>query len=189
MFDILAGIVGLAYFLSISIATRQHFKSDRYPLGMYVISTLSLVGLTVFLTLAFQGQLVFVGACLALTLVAQALFAWAIRHSRDKRLTLALDDEMQSETIIRTGPWRYMRHPFLRLLHDLLAGLCAGDTAPDIGDCVPDAFRHIHLFRSARGTRAEFGPPPQRLHRISRNRWLFLSKTPAQGLISCRPAT
>jgi protein-S-isoprenylcysteine O-methyltransferase Ste14 len=112
MFDILAGIVGLAYFLSISIATRQHFKSGRYPLGMYVISTLSLVGLTVFLTLAFQGQLVFVGACLALTLVAQALFAWAIRHSRDKRLTLALDDEMQSETIIRTGPWRYMRHPF-----------------------------------------------------------------------------
>ena len=112
MFDFLTGIVGLAYFLSISIATRQHFNSDKYPRGMYVISALSLVGLIVFLALAFLGQLIFTGASLALILFAQALFTWAIRHSRDKQLTLAVDDQMQSATIIRTGPWRYMRHPF-----------------------------------------------------------------------------
>ena len=35
-----------------------------------------------------------------------------MRHSKNKGLTLALDEQMQSESIITTGPWRYMRHPF-----------------------------------------------------------------------------
>ena len=112
MFDYLAGVLGLGYFLSISIATRQHFESKSYPVGMYVISALSLVGLATFLWFAFRNSLVFTGLSLALILAAQILFVWAIRHSRKARLTLALDDQMQSETIIKTGPWRYMRHPF-----------------------------------------------------------------------------
>src|SRR6056297_1375625 len=112
MFDFLTGVVGLVYFVSISVATRQHFRSDRYPLGMYVISALSLAGLGTFLGLAFRGELVFAGLSLALVVAAQGLFVWAVRHSRNRNLTLAMDTEMQSETIIRTGPWRYMRHPF-----------------------------------------------------------------------------
>lgn len=112
MFDVLTGLVGLVYFLWISIATRQHFRSERYPLGMYVISALSLTGLLPFLYFAVRGELVFPGLSLVLILLALALFVWAIRHSRNCQLTLAMDDEMQSESIIRTGPWRFMRHPF-----------------------------------------------------------------------------
>jgi protein-S-isoprenylcysteine O-methyltransferase Ste14 len=112
MFDFLTGLVGLVYFLSISVATRQHFRSQRYPLGMYVISVLSLVGLATFLVIAFRAQLIFAGASLALIVAAQGLFFWAVRHSRNRNLTLAMDTDMQSESIIRTGPWRYMRHPF-----------------------------------------------------------------------------
>jgi protein-S-isoprenylcysteine O-methyltransferase Ste14 len=112
MFDFVTGLVGLLYFVSISIATKQHFRSDHYPAGMYVISGLSLVGLVTFLVFAFNGQLVFTGLCLGLILIAQGLFAWAVHHSKEADLALALDDKMQSNRIIRTGPWRYMRHPF-----------------------------------------------------------------------------
>jgi protein-S-isoprenylcysteine O-methyltransferase Ste14 len=112
MFDFLTGLVGLAYFLSISVATKQHFKSDAYPVGMYLISALSLAGLMTFLFHAFRYELVFAGVTLGLILAAQALFVWSIRHSRTAGLTLALDTEMQSQKIIKTGPWRYMRHPF-----------------------------------------------------------------------------
>lgn len=112
MFDVLTGLVGLAYFLWISVATRQHFRSDRYPIGMYVISALSLMGLMPFLYFAFRGELAFSVPSLVLILLALALFVWAIRHSRNRQLTLAMDGQMQSESIIRTGPWRYMRHPF-----------------------------------------------------------------------------
>lgn len=112
MFDFFTGLVGLVYFLSISVATKQHFRSEKYPLGMYVISVLSLVGLATFLVIAFRAQLIFAGASFTLIVAAQGLFLWAVRHSRNRNLTLALDTEMQSETIIRTGPWRYMRHPF-----------------------------------------------------------------------------
>jgi protein-S-isoprenylcysteine O-methyltransferase Ste14 len=112
MFDFLTGVVGLGYFLSISIATKQHFRSDKVPFGMYVISAVSLVGLITFLTFAFRDQLIFAGLSLALIVFAQILFVWAMRHSRKEELTLALDPEMQSESIIKTGPWRYMRHPF-----------------------------------------------------------------------------
>jgi protein-S-isoprenylcysteine O-methyltransferase Ste14 len=79
---------------------------------MYVISAVSLVGLVTFLVFAFRGQLVFTGLSLGLILIAQALFIWAILHSRGAKLTLAMDEQMQSGRIIRTGPWRYMRHPF-----------------------------------------------------------------------------
>ncbi len=112
MFDFVTGLIGLAYFLSISIATRQHFRSDSYPAGMYVISALSLVGLGTFLYFAFRSELIFTGLTLVLILIAQGLFTWAMRHSKNKGLTLALDEQMQSESIITTGPWRYMRHPF-----------------------------------------------------------------------------
>lgn len=112
MTQFITGLTGLLYFLSISLATRQHFRSDRYPPGMYVISTLSLVGIFTFLIRAFWQQLSFVPLTVSMILCAFGLFVWSIRHSRDHQLSLALDTDMQSSQIIRTGPWKYMRHPF-----------------------------------------------------------------------------
>lgn len=112
MFDYLVGILGFAYFASISLATKQHFRSERYPAGMYVISMLSLLGIGVLMWHAAQQAIVLVGPCLALIVAAQGLFAWAIRHSRNRNLKLALDSDPAVEGLIKTGPWRYMRHPF-----------------------------------------------------------------------------
>lgn len=112
MFEILIGLVGLGYFAAISLATRRHFKSGRYPAGMFLISALSVAGITVFALHAFWLGLHFQVLALPMILVAFALFEWAIRHSRNGVLALAFDTESQSERIIDTGPWRYMRHPF-----------------------------------------------------------------------------
>ncbi len=112
MLDSLTGAIALAYFLMISMATKQHFSSSTYPVGMYVISILSLVGLFSYVASAFSQELVFPFVALALMLAATALFLWAAKSSRDKKLSLAFDDTVKIEGIITYGPWRYVRHPF-----------------------------------------------------------------------------
>lgn len=112
MFDFLTGLAALAYFLVISAATKQHFASEKYPLGMYLISILSLVGLFAFLVHAFVWSLDFTVVSFVLIGVAFGLFLWAVQHSRQKNLSLAFDTETRIDGIITTGPWRYVRHPF-----------------------------------------------------------------------------
>jgi protein-S-isoprenylcysteine O-methyltransferase Ste14 len=112
VFDFLIGLVALTYFLVISAATRQHFASEKFPRGMYVISLLSLIGLFAFLMHAFLWELEFAVTSLVLIGLAFALFLWAARHSRQKNLSLAFDEDIKVDGIITTGPWRYVRHPF-----------------------------------------------------------------------------
>lgn len=110
--DYVTGFFALSYFLTISAATKQHFVSDRYPLGMYLISGLSLVGIITFLLHAFLGDLTYYVGPLVLMTTAFALFLWAARHSARKKLSLAFDEETKVDGIITTGPWRLIRHPF-----------------------------------------------------------------------------
>jgi protein-S-isoprenylcysteine O-methyltransferase Ste14 len=110
--DLVAGWLALAYFLMISAATKQHFKSEKYPLGMYVISAVSLIGLFTFLIHAFFEALIFSVATLAMMIPAFVLFIWAAKHSQQKKLSLAFDDETKIDGIITSGPWAYVRHPF-----------------------------------------------------------------------------
>ena len=110
--NIVAGLVAFSYFVSISIATRQHFSSEKYPLGMYLISALSIVGLYLFMRFAFVFALNNFAVSAALILIAFALFFWALKHSRAKKLSLAFDEETRIDGIIVSGPWKYVRHPF-----------------------------------------------------------------------------
>lgn len=112
MIDALIGMVSLVYFAAISIATRRHFKPARYPLGMFVISAASVFAISSFALHAFWLGLHFRALALLLILAAFALFSWAVRHSRDGKLALAFDTQNESEAVINTGPWQYMRHPF-----------------------------------------------------------------------------
>ena len=108
----LAGAVGLAYFLMISAATKQHFVSDRFPIGMYVVSAISLIGLFTFLLHAFVGTVNYAAGVLAIIVSSGVLFYWSIRHSKSQRLSLAFDDTIKISGIITSGPWKYIRHPF-----------------------------------------------------------------------------
>ena len=110
--DFLVGLIALLYFLMISAATKQHFVSEKYPSGMYLISILSLVGIVTFVAHAFVWGLTYTAAPLILIPCALALFIWATRHSDKRNLSLAFDDTSKVDGIITQGPWKYVRHPF-----------------------------------------------------------------------------
>ncbi|QQA43392.1 methyltransferase family protein [Pelagovum pacificum] len=146
--DFFAGLVALAYFVMISAATRQHFTSEKYPLGMYLISGLSLIGLFVFLLLAFYGNLMFSFAALVLMVPAFALFLWATRHSR-KKLSLAFDNETKGDGIITSGPWKYIRHPFYSS-YIIFWLACAIGTAHPASIAVFGTLLFVYLYSAKR---------------------------------------
>jgi hypothetical protein len=53
LINFVTGFAALAYFMMIAAATKQHFNSDKYPMGMFLISTLSLIGVSTFMAFAF----------------------------------------------------------------------------------------------------------------------------------------
>ena len=153
LIEYLAGFVALAYFLMISAATKQHFVSEKYPLGMYIISFLSLVGLFTFLLHAFLWDLNFSAAALALIFVAFALFIWAARHSQKKNLSLAFDEETKINEIIMSGPWKYVRHPFYASYVLFWTGCALGTTHPT-SVVVAVSLLFIYVYSAVREERA-----------------------------------
>lgn len=112
LINFLTGFVALAYFVMIAAATRQHFTAEKYPVGMHLISLLSLIGVSVFMAHAFLWTVNAPAAVLTLFMTAFALFLWAAKHSKDTQLGLAFADDVKSDNIITSGPWQYFRHPF-----------------------------------------------------------------------------
>ncbi|MCF7702441.1 methyltransferase family protein [Loktanella sp. M215] len=155
------GLAALAYFLVIAAATKQHFTSETYPIGMVLISTLSLVGLSVFMAHAFLWTLDFPAIVFGMILAASALFAWAIKHSRDCRLSLAFDEDLKIDGIITTGPWRYVRHPFYTS-YVLFWSACALGTThmASVTVCVTLVFIYVYSAIKEEGVlrRSTHGP-------------------------------
>jgi protein-S-isoprenylcysteine O-methyltransferase Ste14 len=110
--NFLTGFVALAYFVMIAAATRQHFTAEKYPMGMHLISFLSLIGVSVFMAHAFLWTLNAPATVLTLFITAFALFLWAAKHSKDTQLGLAFASDVKSDNIITSRPWQYFRHPF-----------------------------------------------------------------------------
>jgi len=108
----LIGILGAVYFYLITNATRHHFTSQEYPLGMYIISIISLVGIIVLLIHSFWLGTSFEAASLVVMSLSTALFLWAVKGSRRHGLKLAFDTDRDTNSLVREGPWRYTRHPF-----------------------------------------------------------------------------
>jgi len=106
-------LLGFTCFALFSWGVRGHFRSTgTMPLGMQVVSGLSLAGF-----LWFVERLVFRpaggGWPLAVILFAGglALFGWAVRATAKTPPTLAFADDEPS-FLLRHGPYRHVRHPF-----------------------------------------------------------------------------
>ena len=144
-FDVVIGLAALAYFLVIAAATKQHFSSEKYPVGMMLISTISLVGISVFMAHAFLTSLEYRALVFGMILAAAALFAWAIRHSHNRRLSLAFDEDLNIDGIITTGPWHYVRHPFYSSYALFWCACALGTThVASITVCVTLVFIYIY---------------------------------------------
>ncbi len=92
---------------------RGHFASVKVPLGMKLVSALSLLG---FITYLHEiGQAVDPNWRLAvaffLQILAGGLFVWACAATRAHRPEMAFSDARPA-TLFSAGPYRIVRHPF-----------------------------------------------------------------------------
>jgi protein-S-isoprenylcysteine O-methyltransferase Ste14 len=145
LINFVTGFAALAYFMMIAAATKQHFNSDKYPMGMFLISTLSLIGVSTFMAFAFLFTLRDPVIILALIAVAFAIFIWAARHSGRKQLRLAFANDFETSGIITSGPWRYIRHPFY-VSYVIFWFACARGTGHVVSLIVFDALLIIYVY-------------------------------------------
>ena len=91
---------------------KGHFRSEKMPLGMIVISVLSVLSFIAFAVSVLQMER---SGWIALGLVLQALslvlFIGAVRATRATRLTLIGDDDVPT-FLVAGGPYKWVRHPF-----------------------------------------------------------------------------
>jgi protein-S-isoprenylcysteine O-methyltransferase Ste14 len=94
-------------------AARHHFVSKTWAVGTRFVTTLSLIGLFGFVNLMTIGTsppLALRPAALIFGASA-ALFFWAIKVSRGVALNRVFVPAAP-DTILKTGPYAYVRHPF-----------------------------------------------------------------------------
>ena len=113
---LLDAICKFILFLIFCYASYRHFTRDiSEPLGMRFIRISSLVLiLTNIIALIFFNEnigafLLFLSSILFI--VSLLLFTWCLITTRNKLLRLAYSDT-SSDSLIISGPYRYLRHPF-----------------------------------------------------------------------------
>lgn len=106
-------ILGCGSFAGFVWATRWHFVlHGPLPAGMRAIIALSFAG-----AVWFAARVVLSGtgpgapAAIVLMSVGLVLFIWAVKATRTHRLPIAFAGD-QPAFIYRSGPFRYVRHPF-----------------------------------------------------------------------------
>lgn len=104
---------GVAIFAAVALAVTFHFKSDQQPAKFTLLSVLSAANIFIFgreLWLHPKHP-AYLASAVCLFIVAAALFIASIQASRSAQLKLIFDPRKPS-FILRTGPYRYIRHPF-----------------------------------------------------------------------------
>ena len=103
----------LCYPTKAAVVVRGHLSSAATPREVRFVIVVSYVGLAAFIYLMLRDEhaISALVAALAIFVASLALFLWAAKTSRSKRLRLAFDPE-SPRSVVRTGPYRYIRHPF-----------------------------------------------------------------------------
>ncbi|HKN26431.1 MAG TPA: isoprenylcysteine carboxylmethyltransferase family protein [Roseiarcus sp.] len=111
--SLLLAVAAIFNFGGFAWAVRGHFVSARMPLGMKVVSALSVIG--------FLGYLLDIGnatvppwriaIAFGLQALAGGLFLWACAATRRTRPEMAFS-RSEPTLLFKTGPYRFVRHPF-----------------------------------------------------------------------------
>jgi protein-S-isoprenylcysteine O-methyltransferase Ste14 len=111
--DLLISVVSLVVVGQFALALRTHFTSPKMSIGAQVISLAVVLATIGFLFLLWRDvQPVWAQiAGLGIELAGTALFWWAVRASRKARLRFAFDEE-HPDSLLTSGPYRIVRHPF-----------------------------------------------------------------------------
>ncbi len=111
--DKLVLIFGLLCYLTMGAVVRRHFASATTPpvTRLSIIASYGGIAAFVYLTLRDPHAVAARVAALAIFATSLTLFLWAAKTTRSERLRLAFDPGSPG-SVVRTGPYRYIRHPF-----------------------------------------------------------------------------
>jgi protein-S-isoprenylcysteine O-methyltransferase Ste14 len=106
-------IVGLFVYVLMALVARTHFASTTWPRAALLARIPSDLGVLTFAYLMWRDRHSSATLALALGLFAAsiALLLWSRATTRALRLRIAFDPE-PPHTVMRDGPYRYIRHPF-----------------------------------------------------------------------------
>ena len=104
---------GVLLFIAFWAAVKLHFTADVWTRATVVVSAISGLGLAIFIYELASAQKPLSALQIGLLLFAAsaALFAWALTASRHQEFN-SVFAETQARPIVRSGPFRYIRHPF-----------------------------------------------------------------------------
>jgi protein-S-isoprenylcysteine O-methyltransferase Ste14 len=127
LFDIL--LTGLSIFVigSHAVLGKGHFKSAKMPAGANIVSASVLTTLAVFLILLWTNEAPIWAQLLALILEGLGLWLFfrTIAASRDRALHFAFDTD-NPVSLVTSGPYNYVRHPFYTSYLIFWTGLALG---------------------------------------------------------------
>lgn len=147
MLDLLVTAIILATLGAYVWSASAHFRSDRLEAGAKLIAVMVFGTATLYAWLIWsveQNRAVQL-AGLAIQCLAFALFWWTIAETRKARLLAAFTDG-DPQSLITTGPYRYVRHPFYT---SYILFWCGGALATGVWWTVLPAAIMITIYRRA----------------------------------------
>jgi protein-S-isoprenylcysteine O-methyltransferase Ste14 len=125
--DILLTALSAVVIGSHAIVGKGHFKSRQMPLGANLVSATVLTSLAICLFLLWTTEAPLAAQIAALVLEAFALWLFfrTTAASRERALHFAFDPD-NPVSLVTTGPYRYVRHPFYTSYLIFWTGLALG---------------------------------------------------------------
>lgn len=106
-------VVGILSYLTMAVVVRRHFSAMTWPREAMVTRIISDVGMIAFVWLMWRERhpLTSLAISLLLFVACLALLLWTARTTAASQLRVAFDPTLPGG-VIRTGPYRLIRHPF-----------------------------------------------------------------------------
>lgn len=157
--DILLTALGLVTIGSYAVMGKDHFKSRSMPLGANLISLAALVSLAIYLWLLWITDAPIVAQLAGVIIGALSLWLFfrTIRASRDRGLHFAFDPD-NPVSLVTTGPYRVVRHPFYTSYLIFWVAMTLGTWSP-LGIVVLAMLTAMYTY-AARTEEAKFAATP-----------------------------
>lgn len=159
LLDLVTVTLGVGTFSAFAAATRYHFHSPKMELGAWLVALANIAGSVLLTILAWWDEPPLMARLIGWLVMAKslALFLWAIAASRTARLRFVYDPE-KPHSLVQTGPYRYVRHPFYTSYMLLFIGWAIADWQW-LGVVVPVVIVALYFF-AARMEERNFAASP-----------------------------